>query len=257
MSAAPAAGQAADPIPPAIVLVRPQLGMNIGACARAMANFGLADLRLVAPRDGWPNAEAGPSAAGADWVLDAASVHDSIDAAVADCTLVLGTAMDTRDMVRRVLTPVAAAAELRRLPARAALLFGPERTGLVQADLLRCHGIVSIPTAAGFGSLNLAQALVVMAYQWFVASDGTPPDRTVNHPGPAPHAELMALIADVEARLAANGYFNPVPGRAASARRMLRNILTRPGFTGAEVRSLRGIVRGLSAPRRPAPDAQG
>lgn len=242
------------PIPPAIILVRPQLGQNIGACARAMRNFGLGELRLVAPRDGWPNPDAGPSAAGADDVLEQARVFDTLAEALADLTLVLATAMDTRDMTRRVLTPRAAAIELRGLPTRTGLVFGPERTGLVQADLMLCHGIVTIPSSPDFGSLNLAQALAVIAYEWAVAADTTPPDQIVNHPAPAIHAELMDLIAAIDTVLVANGYYNPVPGRAAAARRMMRNIFTRPGFTGAEVRSLRGIVRGLSQRRRPGPD---
>lgn len=242
------------PVPPAIILVRPQLGQNIGACARAMLNFGLADLRLVAPRDGWPNPDAGPSAAGADSVIAQARVFDTLEHAAADLTLVLATAMDTRDMTRRVLTPRGAAAELRTLPQRAGLVFGPERTGLVQADLMLCHGIITIPSNPDFGSLNLAQALAVIAYEWAVTFDATPPDRVVNHPGPAIHAELMDLITAIDTVLVANGYFNPVAGRAAAARRMMRNMFTRPAFTGAEVRSLRGIIRGLSQPRRPAAD---
>ncbi len=237
------------PNPPAIILVRPQLGMNIGAVARAMLNFGLTDLRLVAPRDGWPNAEAGPSAAGADSVIDAARVFADLPAAIADCTLTIGTAMTTRDMIRRVTSPAGAVAEIQALPGRSALVFGPERTGLTREDLLHCHALCTIPSNPEFGSLNLAQAVAVLGYAWVVAHDPPPASWTVNHDGPAPQADLAGLIAALESALADHGWFNPAPGRSESARRMLRNTLTRPGFTTAEVQFLRGVVRSLVHPR--------
>ena len=239
------------PNPPAIILVRPQLGMNIGAVARAMLNFGLTELRLVQPRDGWPNAEAGPSAAGADGVIDGAIVFDSVAEAVADCGLAIGTAMTTRSLVCRVASPSAAVAEMQALPGKSALLFGPERTGLIREDLLHCHALCTIPSNPEFGSLNLAQAAAVMGYAWVVAHGESPATRLVNHAGPASGAELEGLIAALEVRLTDNGYFNPnAAGRAAAARRMLRNIFTRPGFTGEEVQVLRGVVRSLAEPRR-------
>jgi tRNA/rRNA methyltransferase len=236
--------------PPAIILVRPQLGMNIGAVARAMLNFGLTELRLVQPRDGWPNPEAGPSAAGADSVIEGVTLYDSLADAIADCTLAIGTAMTTREMTRRITSPAGAVTEMRALPGKSALIFGPERTGLIREDLGLCHALCTIPSNPDFGSLNLAQAVAVMGYAWVMAQDAPPPTWLVNHDGPAPGAELEGLIAALEERLAENGYFNPVPGRAAAARRMLRNIFTRPGFTGEEVQVLRGIVRSLSEPRR-------
>ena len=239
--------------PPAVVLVRPQLGMNIGAAARAMLNFGLTDLRLVAPRDGWPNPEAGPSAAGADSVIEGARVFGDLASAVADCALTIGTAMTTRDMIRRVTSPAGAVAEMQALATRSALVFGPERTGLTREDLLHCHAICTIPSNPDFGSLNLAQAVAVMGYAWVMGHEAPPPawpmSWIVNHEGPAPQAELAGLIAALEARLAENGWFNPAPGRSESARRMLRNILTRPAFTGAEVQFLRGVVKSLAEPR--------
>jgi tRNA/rRNA methyltransferase len=235
--------------PPAIVLVRPQLGQNIGAVARAMLNFGLADLRLVAPRDGWPNPDAGPSAAGADAVIDGARLFTTLADALADCHLVIATAMAARSHVQRVVSPAGAVAEMRALPQRGALVFGPERTGLTIADLLHCHALCTIPANPDFASLNLAQAVAVLGYAWRLGEGAPPPTALANHDGPASGAELAGLIAAVEDQLAANGYFNPVPGRAASARRMIRNILTRPGFTGAEVQVLRGVVRTLAHPR--------
>lgn len=243
------------PNPPAIILVRPQLGMNIGAVARAMLNFGLTELRLVQPRDGWPNPEAGPSAAGADSVIAGAAVFDSVAAAVADCHLTIGTAQTTRDMVRRVTSPAAAVAEMQALPTKSALLFGPERTGLVREDLLHCHAICTIPSNPDFGSLNLAQAAAVMGYAWVMGHAAPPPTWMVNHEGPAPQAELAGLIATLEQRLTQNGWFNPAPGLSETSRRMLLNVFTRPGYTGAEVQFLRGVVRSLSQPRRDAKPA--
>jgi tRNA/rRNA methyltransferase len=237
------------PNPPAIILVRPQLGMNIGAVARAMLNFGLTELRLVCPRDGWPNPEAGPSAAGADCVIENARVFDSVSEAIADCTLTIGTAQTTRDMVRRVTSPAGCVAEMQALPGKSALLFGPERTGLVREDLLKCHAICTIPSNPDFGSLNLAQAVAVLGYAWVMGQAAPPPTWLVNHDGPAAQHELTGLIAAIESRLEANGFFNPAPGKAETARRMLHNVMTRPGFTGAEVQFLRGVVRSLVEPR--------
>ena len=238
---------------PAIILVRPQLGMNIGAVARAMLNFGWTELRLVQPRDGWPNPDAGPSAAGADSVIENARVFDSVAEAIADCTLAIGTAMTLRDLTRRITSPAGAVAEMQALPTKSALIFGPERTGLIREDLAVCHVLCTIPSNPDFGSLNLAQAVAVMGYAWTMAQDAPPPSWLVNHDGPATGAELEGLIAALEERLAENGYFNPVAGRAAASRRMLRNIFTRPGFTGEEVQVLRGIVRSLAEPRRRKP----
>ncbi|WP_310498349.1 RNA methyltransferase [Sandarakinorhabdus sp.] len=238
-----------DAPPPAVILVRPQLGMNIGAVARAMLNFGLTDLRLVQPRDGWPNADAGPSAVGADIVLDGATVHDSLADACKGLTLVLATAMDTRDMTRRVVTPTQAVKEFIALPAGGGLVFGPERTGLVRADLLQCHAICTIPSNPDFGSLNLAQSVAVLGYEWVRQRHDGLAETVINHPGPALHNELQDLITAIDAKLAEHGYYSPEEGRAAAAKRMMINMFTRPQFSGEEVRSLRGIVRGLVAPR--------
>jgi tRNA/rRNA methyltransferase len=237
--------------PPAIILVRPQLGMNIGAVARAMLNFGLTELRLVQPRDGWPNPDAGPSAAGADSVIENARVFDSLAEAIADCHLTIGTAQTTRDMVRRVTSPAGCVAELQALPGKSALLFGPERTGLVREDLLKCHAICTIPSNPDFGSLNLAQAVAVLGYAWVMGHDAPPPTWLVNSDGPAAQHELAGLIATIDSQLETNGFFNPAPGKTETARWMLRNVLTRPGFTGAEVQFLRGVVRHLLQARRP------
>ncbi len=236
---------------PAVILVRPQLGMNIGACARAMMNFGLSDLRLVAPRDGWPNADAGPAASGADQVLADARVFASVAEACAGLSTIYATTVRGRELTRPVVTPLRAGAELRANGAQGGLMFGPERTGLETEDLAVAHAILTIPVNPAFGSLNLAQAVLLCAYEWFRQGDTRPDSQLVNYAGPAPHHELEELIAAVDTALAANGYYNPVPGRAAAAKLTMRNLFTRPQFSGGEVRTLRGIVRGLVAPRRP------
>jgi len=234
-------------VPPAIVLVRPQLGANIGACARAMLNFGLTDLRLVAPRDGWPNPDAGPAASGADSVLADAKVFGTVAEAIADLGLVYATTVRNRALTRPVVTPAAAASALRATPGLGGVMFGPERSGLETEDLALAHGVLTVPVNPAFASLNLAQTVLLAAYEWFQAGDATPPEVMANYAGPAANVELERLIADVETRLAAAGYFN-VPGRAEAARLTLRNLLTRPAFSENEVRTLRGVVRSLQRP---------
>lgn len=238
------------PPAPAVILVRPQLGVNIGACARAMLNFGLTDLRLVAPRDGWPNADAGPAASGADIVLAGARVFDTVAGACAGLGLVFATTIRGRELTRRVVTPAQAAQEFRGQARPGGILFGPERTGLETEDLAVAHAILTIPVNPDFGSLNLAQAVLVVAYEWFRHGSASPEAVLVNHDGPAPHEELEGLIAAVDDQLGANGYYNPVEGRASAARLTMRNLFTRPEFSSGEVRTLRGIVRGLSRHRR-------
>jgi len=246
----PSAGTAAAMSPPpAIILVRPQLGANIGACARAMLNFGIGDLRLVAPRDGWPNPDAGPSASGADDVLAGARVFDSVAAAVADLHFVYATTLRNRALTRPVLTPPQAAADIRARPLASGILFGPERSGLETDDLAVAHAVLSIPVNPDFGSLNLGQAVLLASYEWFKAADQTPASVMVNYAGPAGHAELERLIVAVEAELAAAEYFKRDVA-ATNARRTLRNLLTRPAFSAEEVRTLRGVFRTLAQGRR-------
>jgi tRNA/rRNA methyltransferase len=237
--------------PPAIVLVRPQLGENIGAAARAMLNFGLSDLRLVAPRDGWPNPAAGPAASGADVVLSGARLFDGIAEAVADCNFVYASTVRPRGLTKPVVAPRAAARDMRARPGRSAILFGPERSGLETDDLAGAQAIWTIPVNPAFGSLNLAQAVLVAAWEWAAAA-GEPPAFIDNHDGPAPAAELEGLFAELDAALVARGYFR-VASREASARRTVRNLLARPAMTANEVRTWRGILSALTKERRPRP----
>jgi tRNA/rRNA methyltransferase len=229
--------------PPIIVLVRPQLGENIGKAARAMLNFGLSELRLVAPRDGWPNPSAGPAAAGADAVLEQATVHATLAEAVADCSHVYATTVRKRGVTKPVVTPEQAAHEIHTQPGRSALVFGPERSGLETDDVALARAIVTVPINPEFGSLNLAQAVILCAYEWSKRTDLSQPTAEDLLP-PAPQEELEGMIAQLEDLLEPRGYFHP-PSRAAATRRTLRNMLTKPGWNHLEVRTMRGMLSAL------------
>jgi tRNA/rRNA methyltransferase len=230
-------------MPPVIVLVRPQLGENIGKAARAMLNFGLAEMRLVAPRDGWPNPAAGPAASGADIVLHDAKVFDSVADAVADCTHVYATTVRKRGLVKPVVTPEVAARTIHAEPGRSAILFGPERSGLETDDVAIARTILTVPINPEFGSLNLAQAVILVAYEWskHVALESPP---LVELDPVAPQAELDGLVGHLEAMLEGAGYFFP-PDRVPSAKRTLRSVLTKPGWNSNEIRTLRGVLSTL------------
>lgn len=225
---------------PVIVLIRPQLGENIGKAARAMLNFGLAEMRLVAPRDGWPNPSAGPAAAGADEVLEQAQVFDTLADAVADCANVYATTVRKRGMTKPVVTPEQAAREIHVSAGRSALVFGPERSGLETEDVALARAILTVPVNPDFGSLNLAQAVVLCAYEWSKASGRALPEGEEHLP-PAPQDELEGLIGHFEALLEPKNYFWPT-SRAEANRRTLRNVLTRPGWNHLEIRTLRGVL---------------
>lgn len=235
---------------PVIILVRPQLGENIGKAARAMLNFGLVEMRLVAPRDGWPNPQAGPAASGADIVLEQAQVFDSVADAVADCAHVYATTVRKRGVTKPVVTPEVAAREIHAGPGRSAILFGPERSGLETDDVAIARTIITVPINPEFGSLNLAQAVILVAYEW---SKGVtlaqPPE--VDLPHPAPQGELDGMIAQLDAMLDEAGFYFP-PDRVPASKRTLRTLLTKPGWSSPEVRTLRGVLSALApkVPRR-------
>lgn len=233
---------------PVIVLVRPQLGQNIGKAARAMLNFGLTEMRLVAPRDGWPNPEAGPAASGADSVLRDATVYDSVADAVADCAHVYATTVRKRGITKPVVTPEAAAQAIRAEAGRSAILFGPERSGLETDDVALARTILTVPINPEFGSLNLAQAVILVAYEWSKGQDlASPP--VVDLGEPAPHEELEGMIGQLDDMLEAARFFFP-PERAATSRRTLRTLLTKPGWTSQEVRTMRGVLSALDGAKR-------
>lgn len=230
---------------PVMVLVRPQMGENIGASARAMLNFGLEHLRLVAPRDGWPNPAAVAMASGASRVLDHARVFPDVVSAVADCSMVYATTARPRELTRPVLTPEAAMAEARaRIAAgeKVAVLFGPERAGLENDDLIPARAIVTVPVNPAFYSLNLAQCVLLLAYEW--GRQTLPPAAAPDGPDPATAQDVAALAAQFDDRLSASGFFFP-PDKAPVMRQNLRAMLHRWGLTRPEVQTLHGILRHL------------
>ncbi|GGB98766.1 tRNA (cytidine/uridine-2'-O-)-methyltransferase TrmJ [Novosphingobium endophyticum] len=233
---------------PVIVLVRPQLGENIGKAARAMLNFGLTEMRLIAPRDGWPNPSAGPAAAGADAVLENALVFDTLAEAVADCAHVYATTVRKRGVTKPVVTPEEAAREVHAAPGRSAYVFGPERSGLETEDVALARAILTVPINPEFASLNLAQAVILCAYEWSKSADLEQPTAEEILP-PAPQEELEGLIGHFERMLEAKNYFWPET-RAAANRLTLRNLLTKPAWNHLEVRTLRGILSSLEDARR-------
>jgi tRNA/rRNA methyltransferase len=235
---------------PAIVLVQPQLGENIGKAARAMLNFGLTDLRLVAPRDGWPNPSAGPAAAGADIVLEQAQVYDSLADAVADCAHVYATTVRKRGVTKPVVDAEQAARAIHAEPGRSAYVFGPERSGLETDDVALARTILTVPINPEFGSLNLAQAVILCAYEWSKQQALVQPTIEDLLP-PATQDELEGMIAQLESMLEPRGYFHPA-SRAAATRRTLRTMLTKPGWNHLEVRTMRGVLSALAkGPREP------
>ena len=229
---------------PAIVLVRPQLGENIGKAARAMLNFGLTELRIVAPRDGWPNPDAGPSAAGADIVLENARVYDTTAEAVADCAHVYATTVRKRGVTKPVVGPDEAGAAIHAEPGKSAILFGPERSGLETEDVALARSILTVPINPEFGSLNLAQAVILCAYEWSKKANLVQPTAEDEVLPPAPQEDLDGLIAHLERMLEPKGYFLPEP-RADATRRTLRTVLTKPGWDHLQVRTLRGVLSSL------------
>ena len=200
---------------PIVVLVEPQLGENIGAAARAMANFGLSRLRLVAPRQAWPNTKARMMAAGADRILDGAELYDSLEAAIADCTFVVAATARAHDQAKPVIGAAEAAALLAPCIAAgelAALVFGRERNGLENDEVALADRILTLPVNPAFASLNLAQAVVIVAYEWFKLESGAKlPFAMPEKSAPAPKEQLLAFFASLEAR-AGEGRVLPAAG---------------------------------------------
>jgi tRNA/rRNA methyltransferase len=236
-------------LPPIIILVRPQLGENIGKAARAMLNFGLTEMRLVAPRDGWPNPAAGPAASGADIVLANARVFDTLAEATADIHHVYATTVRKRGVTKTVLTPEVAASEIFRQNGQSAILFGAERSGLESDEVNLARSIITVPINPEFGSLNLAQAVILCAYEWSKTQSLASPPKTDLEP-PASQFELDGLIEQLDGMLEPLNYFTPID-RAPVTRRTLRNLLTKPAWNALEVRTLRGVLTTLHK-RRPA-----
>ncbi|HYZ64968.1 MAG TPA: RNA methyltransferase [Acetobacteraceae bacterium] len=243
------------PIPgsPVVVLVRPQLADNIGAVARCMANGGLFHLRLVEPRDGWPQDRAWRTASGADRILDAATVHPTVADSVADLHRVFATCPRPRHIVKPVLTAREAASELREAAGRGlrcGILFGPERAGLDNDDMAQADTLIKYPLNPAFDSLNLAQAVMVMAYEWWTAAETTPPRRLLTHKTRvATKAELEGLLEHLVDQLDACGFLRNAPKRPGMVRN-IRHLFQRGEITEQEIRTLHGVVTGLALGRR-------
>jgi TrmH family RNA methyltransferase len=238
---------------PVVILVRPQLADNVGACARAMANGGLFDLRLVAPRDGWPQEQAWRTASGADRILDAATVHETVADATADLHHVFATCPRPRHIVKPVLTARGAAAELRAITnrgLRAGLLFGPERAGLDNDDMAAADALIRYPLNPAFMSLNLAQAVMVMAYEWWTATDDTPPRALMtNETQIATKAKLDNFLVHLVDQLDACGFLRNLPKRPGMIGN-LRHFFQRGEVTEQELRTLHGVITELAIGRR-------
>lgn len=241
----------ASHLAPVIILNEPQLAENIGAVARVMANFGLSDLRLVNPRDGWPQERAWALASGAEWPLNAAKVTESVAEAIADLHLVFATTARPRELQLPILTPRAAAKELHDASAqgqRVGLLFGGERAGLETADIALCQAVVTIPIDPRFRSLNLGQAVAINAYEWRTTVLDAPPAIFREHSPPADGAAMLGLFEHFERELDAAGFFHP-PDKRPSMVQNLRSALGKARLSEQEVRTFRGVVTALSKGR--------
>jgi len=249
---------------PALILVRPQLADNIGMVARAMANFGLEELRLVAPRDGWPNEKARIAASGANFVIDAASAYPTLASGLAGFNWVAATSARQRDLAKPVMTPEQAVAEMaQRIAAgqRCGILFGPERNGLETEEIANADALIMAPVNPAFASLNLAQAALLMSYEWMKRTGHGTLGRVTTYEQPvaaglrlrgsqpAGREELLGFFEHLEGALDATGFFSS-PEKRPSMVRNMRTMFTRMGATQQEIRTLRGIVKALVNGRR-------
>ncbi len=236
-------------IPPVFILVRPQMGENIGAAARAMLNFGLERMRVTGPRDGWPNPKAVAMASGAGRVLDHAGLFDDLAGAVADCDFVFATTARGRELVKEVVTPERAMAMTRALGAegkRVGVLFGPERAGLENDDIIRANAIVTVPVNPEFPSLNLAQCVLLLGYEWQrQGSEVAASVMELARTDFASRADVDRLADHFEERLDAAGFFFP-PTKVAGMKANLRNMWGRLGLTRAEVQTFHGMLKQIA-----------
>jgi tRNA/rRNA methyltransferase len=238
---------------PVVVLVEPQLGENIGATARAMANFGLAQLRLVAPRQGWPNERARIMAAGADRILDAAVLFDSVEGAIADCSFVVAATARAHDQAKPVVSAPEAATQMAPRVAggeTVAVMFGRERNGLENDEVALADRILTLPVNPGFASLNLAQAVVIVGYEWFkLAVGGQLPFRMPEKSAPAPKEQLFAFFASLERELEKVEFFRP-PDKRETMQINLRNIFARMQPTQQDIQTLHGVITAIAEGRK-------
>ncbi len=236
-------------IPPVFILVRPQMGENIGAAARAMLNFGLDRMRIVDPRDGWPNPKANAMASGAGRVLDLAGIFPDVPRAIADCDYVFATTARGRELVKPIVTPERAMEMTRALVAegkKVGVLFGPERAGLENDDVALANAIVTVPVNPEFASLNLGQSALLLAYEWRRQTEVAVPEvMAMARTEFANREEVQRLGDHFEERLEAAGFFFP-PTKADNMRLNLRNMWARLGMTRAEVQTFHGMLRQIA-----------
>ncbi len=248
---------------PSVILVNPQLGENIGTAARAMANFGLSDLRIFDPRDGWPNAKARSSAVKGGWIIDDASVHDKLDEALGDLNFVYATTARPRDMIKMVMTPDQAAADMhKRIAAgqKVGVMFGRERWGLHNDEIALADAAVMAPVDPSHASLNIAQAVLLIGYEWYkpiaqsmgMGTDEAGPEIETGlkmpDTRPANKKELVGMFEHLEDELEEGGFFK-TDGIRPRMKVNLRNMLGRAEFTEQEVRTFRGVISSLSRGR--------
>ena len=212
-----------------------------------MLNFGLTEMRLVAPRDGWPNPDAGPAASGADRVLEQAQVFASVAEAIADCSAVYASTVRRRDLIMPVVGPEEMARAIHASAGRTALLFGPERSGLESDDVALASHIVTVPINPEFGSLNLAQAVILLAYEWSRGAALAQPTAKDAEPV-APMAELEGMFGQLDQALDDAGYYYP-PDKTTSTRNAIRTLMSKPGWSSRELKMVRGMIRALVNPR--------
>jgi tRNA/rRNA methyltransferase len=234
---------------PAVILVEPQMGENIGAAARAMLNFGLTDMRIVAPRDGWPNERAVAMAAGAGLVLENARVFETVSDAIADLQHVYAATARPRDMIKHVATPKAATKEIRKFEAaggKCGILFGKESYGLTSEDITYADTIITVPLNPDFSSINLAQAALLVAYEWFQAEDQTADIFISNEERPATKEEMNSIFQRIENGLEERDYFAQMMARKPIILKNMRNMFLRFGLMESDVRAFHGIFKGLT-----------
>lgn len=234
---------------PVIILCEPQLGQNIGMVARAMANFGLFELRLVNPRDGWPNEHAVKAASGADHVIENTTVHDSLSDAIGDLHFVIATTARPRDIIKTVRGPVEAATDLRRRHnegQRTGIMLGRERWGLNNDEIVMADEIVTFPVNPAFASLNIAQATLLISYEWMKSADINPIEKVFarEEEKPAEKHLLVGLVDHLEASLDDAGYFHP-PERRSTMAQTVRNIFTHMKLKEQEIQTLRGVIASI------------
>ena len=230
---------------PAIILIEPQLGENIGFAARGMLNFGLTDLRIVRPREDWPNPKALTASAGADDVINGAKLYDHTSAAIADLHHLYAATVRKRDMVKPVIGAREAVRKMASLGASSGVLFGPERSGLTNDDVALADTILSVPVNPGFSSLSLPHAVLLISYEWFNLHSQSRDERMPRDVQPATRSQLLKLFTHLESELEASGFLRN-PEMRPRMMRNLRNALGRASLTEKEVSALRGVIRSLS-----------